>query len=326
MVLSSDPDLFYIQTIPIKGRLVLAPMDGISDPTFRWITRELGSAYSVSEFVNTLDFANMRHYQINRLQFRESERPFAFQLLDNDPIRMAEGAVRLKEEFKPDFFDINMGCPTRNVTSRGAGAGMMRSPQVAARAVQSVREATGLPVTVKLRLGWDEDNLNYREVAESVVEAGADLIALHGRTSKMAYGGRARWEPISELKRVLPVPIIGNGDVTSVAAARRMLKETGCDAVMVGRTAKDNPWIFSWRERFEVGLEEVLDLAHKQYAEMARTYPPGTAIMAFRKFIKSYLSPYQLGSEVLRPLLTSQDETTFLSQLNGIFTRLAYKP
>lgn len=120
---------FHIGSIPVYGQLILAPMDGISDPPFRWITRKLGSALSISEFINTLDFANQKHYQKSRLTFRPAERPFGAQLLDNDPARMAECAAAIYAEFSPDFFDINLGCCTASVTSRGAGAGMMRTPE-----------------------------------------------------------------------------------------------------------------------------------------------------------------------------------------------------
>lgn len=297
-------------------------MDGLSDPTFRWVTRKLGSAYSVSEFINTLDYTVMRHFQANRLRFREQERPFGFQLLDNDPHRMANAAIRLMEEFKPDFFDINIGCCTQRVTSRGAGAGLMRTPELVKQIFIEVGKAVSVPITAKLRLGIDKDCLNYREIAEIAVENGASVITLHGRTSKMGYSGKALWQPIAELKKVLPVPVIGNGDVASVSDARRMFNQTGCDAVMIGRYAKQNPWIFSWRDRDEVAPNEVYALIRYQYAEMARTYPNGTAIKAFRKYFKAYLEPYQLPRFALIELLKCEDEVTLLSLIDHTFSAL----
>lgn len=319
--LAQKPD-FHIGSIPIYGRLIFAPMDGISVPTFRWITRKLGSAYSVSEFINTLDYTNMRHYQENRLIFREEERPFGFQLLDNDAFRMADSAARLMEEYKPDFFDINIGCCTQRVTSRGAGAGLMRTPELVRQIFIEVGKAVSVPITAKIRLGMDEDHLNYREIAEVAVAHGAQVIALHGRTGKMGYGGKARWQPIAELKRLLPVPVIGNGDVTCVADARRMFEETGCDAVMIGRVAKENPWIFSWKDRSEIPVEKVYALARYQYAEMARTYPRDSAIKAFRKHLKAYLEPYQLSRLELKALLVCTEESTLLELIDQAFTDL----
>lgn len=319
--LNRTPD-FYIGSLPIYGRLILAPMDGISIPTFRWITRRLGSAYSLSEFINTLDYTNMRHYQENRLIFREDERPFGFQLLDNDAFRMADSAARLMEEYKPDYFDINIGCCTQRVTSRGAGAGLMRTPELVRQIFIEVGKAVPVPITAKVRLGMDDDSLNYRQIAEIAVTHGAQVVALHGRTSKMGYGGKARWQPIAELKRVLPVPVIGNGDVTSVADARRMFEQTGCDAIMIGRAAKDNPWIFSWKDRSEISPEKVYALVRFQYASMAAQIPPEFAIKAFRKYLKGLLEPYQLSREELKPLLVCTDESTLLNLIDQTFTDL----
>ncbi|HSN95553.1 MAG TPA: tRNA-dihydrouridine synthase family protein, partial [Anaerolineaceae bacterium] len=240
---------FYIANIPIYGRLVLAPMDGLSDPSFRWITRRLGSAYSVSEFISTLDYSVQKHYQVNRLKFHQAERPFAYQLLDNDPVRMAEVAANMEADFHPDFFDINMGCSTHRVLARGAGAGLLRSPELVKACFRAVKAAVSVPVTGKMRLGIDENSLNYREIAELAVENGCAALALHSRTAKMSYSGQVRLEPIAELKRLLPIPVIGNGDVITTEKAQAMLDQTGCDAVMIGRISKINPWIFGWRNR-----------------------------------------------------------------------------
>jgi len=314
---ASEPT-FRIGSIPVFGQLILAPMDGISDPPFRWITRRLGSALSISEFVNTLDFANQKHYQKSRLSFRAGERPFGAQLLDNDPVRMAECAAAIYDEYQPDFFDINLGCCTASVTSRGAGAGMMRAPEKVARAFQEIRKAVPVPLTAKLRLGWDEDSLNYREIAEIAVSNGASMIALHARTAKMAYTGKARWQPIGELKACLPVPVIGNGDVTNTDQARQLLAQTGCDAVMVGRAAKANPFIFSWRDRSEVSPEEIYGLIRYQLEAMQAFHPAG-ALLPFRKFLKAYLEPYALPKEQLRALLTSGEEAELLRLIDQVF-------
>lgn len=310
---------FHIGSIPVYGQLILAPMDGISDPPFRWITRKLGSALSISEFINTLDFANQKHYQKSRLTFRPAERPFGAQLLDNDPARMAECAAAIYAEFSPDFFDINLGCCTASVTSRGAGAGMMRAPEKVGLAFRALSKAVPVPLTAKLRLGWDEDSLNYREIAEIAVDNGAALISLHGRTAKMAYTGKARWQPIAELKACLPIPVIGNGDVTTTTQARQMLRQTGCDAIMVGRAAKANPFIFSWRDREEICPAEFYGLMRCQLEAM-RAYHPIGALMPFRKFLKAYLEPYQLPKEQLRALLTTKDENQLVAFLEHVFT------
>lgn len=298
---------FFIADIPIHGRLILAPMDGISDASFRLLTRKLGSAYSVSEFINTLDYAHQKNYQKKRLLAREEERPFVAQLLDNDAVRMAECAARIEEEFHPDMIDINMGCAAKSVAGRGAGVGMMRNPELVRDSVRLVSSAVRVPVTVKMRMGWDANSLNFLELANLAAENGAKAIALHGRTGKISYHKPAQWQPITELKRAFQnLPIIGNGDVITPADARRMLEETGCDAVMIGRAAKANPWIFSWHDREEVSIQEVAETTLWQLRDMLLT-DPGNAIMPFRKYLKAYLDPYQLPRETMRCLLTCSD-------------------
>jgi nifR3 family TIM-barrel protein len=296
-------------------------MDGVSDPPFRLITRRLGSAFSLSEFINTLDFSVQKHFQQSRFAFQPQERPFGIQLLDNDPQRMAESAGEIYAKYKPDFFDVNLGCATARIASRGAGVGLMRTPEKVAQIFQQVNQVVPVPLTAKMRLGWDEDSLNYREVAEIAVANGAQAITLHGRTGKMAYRGKARWEPIAELKACLPVPVIGNGDVTTPALARQMLTETGCDAVMIGRGAKTNPWIFSRRERSDVTPAEVYGLICYQYQAMQLYYPNG-AVLPFRKFLKAYLEPYALPNNRLQAILTAKQEDQLFKQLDHLFLEL----
>ncbi len=317
----TQPD-FLIADIPIHGRLILAPMDGISDAAFRLLTRKLGSAYSVSEFINTLDYAHQKSYEKKRLLARDEERPFVAQLLDNDAVRMAECAARIEEEFHPDMIDINMGCAAKSVAGRGAGVGMMRNPQLVKDAVTLVGHAVKVPVTVKMRLGWDSKALNFLELANLAAENGAKAIALHGRTGKISYQKPAQWQPIAELKRAFPnLPVIGNGDVATPADARRMLEETGCDAVMIGRAAKANPWIFSWRSRDEVSVQEVAETALWQLKDMLAT-DPESAIMPFRKYLKAYLDPYELPRETMRALLTCGDANQLLAMIVETFTKL----
>lgn len=313
---------FFIADIPIHGRLILAPMDGISDAAFRLLTRRLGSAYSVSEFINTLDYAHQKNYQKKRLLAREEERPFVAQLLDNDAVRMAECAARIEEEFHPDMIDLNMGCAAKGVAGRGAGVGMMRNPQLVKDAVRLVSQAVKVPVTVKMRLGWESTSQNFLELAGLAAENGAKALALHGRTGKISYQKPAQWQPIAELKRAFPnLPVIGNGDVVTPADARRMLDETGCDAVMIGRAAKANPWIFSWRDRDQVSVQEVAEIALWQLKDMLAT-DPGSAIMPFRKYLKGYLDPYQLPRDTMRTLLTCGDASELLGMVIETFTKL----
>lgn len=312
---------FYIGDIPIHGRLILAPMDGLSDTVFRRITRQLGSAYSVSEFINTLDFMYSKVYQRKRLFFHEDERPFVAQILDNDPVRMAENAAYIQERFKPDMIDVNLGCPARTVSGRGAGCALMKSPELVKQIFEQVCKAVTIPVTAKIRLGWDDNSMNYMEIASIAVERGAKAVAMHARTKKMAFGKTVRWEHIATLKKAVPVPVIGNGEVRSVADAKRMFEETGCDAVMIGRAAKANPWIFSWRDREQVAVEEVFYLARYQLRQMLEVNPEN-AIMPFRKYLKAYLEPYNLPRDEMKTLLTAREPERLFALIDAVYERL----
>jgi tRNA-dihydrouridine synthase len=198
---------------------------------------------------------------------------------------------------------------------------MMRNPALVRDTFRLVSQAVNVPVTAKMRLGWDETSLNYLELSELAVENGAKLIALHGRTMKRSFNKPARWEQIGELKRRLNVPVIGNGDVITVADANRMLSETGCDAVMIGRAAKANPWIFSWRDREEVSITEVWQMARFQLKDMM-VFQSERGTMPFRKNIKAYLEPYNLSREQLKPLLTTLDSQELLQLIDRTFESL----
>ena len=164
----------------------------------------------------------------------------------------------------------------------------MKSPELVKQIFEQVCKAVTIPVTAKIRLGWDDNSMNYMEIASIAVERGAKAVAMHARTKKMAFGKTVRWEHIATLKKAMPVPVIGNGEVRSVADAKRMFEETGCDAVMIGRAAKANPWIFSWRDREQVAVEEVFYLARYQLRQMLEVNPEN-AIMPFRKYLTAYL-------------------------------------
>jgi len=170
-------------------------------------------------------------------------------------------------------------------------------------------------------LGWDDDLMNYLEIAEIAVERGAKAIAMHARTKKMAFGKTVRWEHIATLKKAMPVPVIGNGEVRSVADAKRMFEETGCDAVMIGRAAKANPWVFSWRDREEVSVDEVFYLARYQLRQMLELNPEN-AIMPFRKYLKAYLEPYQLPKDEMRALLTTGNAETLFALIDEVHKQL----
>lgn len=309
---------FYIQTIPVYGDLVLSPMAGFSDQPFRSLCRELGSAISYTEFINAIDVVQRSPKYAQKLAFLPAERPVVFQIFDNDPERLLEAALTLQER-GPDVIDINMGCSVRRVSGRGAGAGLLKTPLKIARIMRRLSRALEVPVTAKIRLGWDDSCRNYSLVARIIEESGGALIAVHGRTRAQGYSGKADWDAIAQVKDVVSIPVIGNGDVRSVADIEGLKKHTRCDAVMIGRGAVGNPWIFSYRDRAEVPLDQVRETMLDHLGRMLSFYGDERGLVLFRKHLSRYLSPYPLTKEVRQSLLTAEQREDFISLLDAQF-------
>lgn len=316
----NQPD-FMIGNIPIYGDLILAPMDGITDQPFRSLCRQLGSAMSITEFINALDVLTHHPRYHHRYVFNDSERPLSLQMLGDHPEQILEAARQLVPRVKPDLIDINLGCQSKNVTSRGAGAALMLSPGKIGEIFRTMTDHFKMPITGKIRLGWDDNHLNYLEIARTIQDNGGAMVAVHGRTRHQGYRGKARWEPIGEIKQALDIPVIGNGDVETVSDIQRMKAETGCDAIMIGRAAIGNPWIFSGLDRNEVPLPVVEEVVCKQLSESVRIYGE-KGVITFRKFLKAYLKPYALSHEVLLPLLKITDPEEIRQALEDLFANL----
>jgi tRNA-dihydrouridine synthase B len=314
--------VFNIGNLPIYGDLILAPMDGITDQPFRGLCRKLGSAISVTEFINALDVLTEHPRYHHRLAFKPFHRPLSLQLLGDQPEQILEAALRLVPDVKPDIIDINLGCQSKNVTARGAGAALMKSPETIGAIFDLMSDQFNIPITGKIRLGWDHDHLNYLEVAQVIQDHGGSMVAVHGRTRKQAYRGQARWEPIREIKSALQIPVIGNGDVQTVADIDRIKQITGCDGVMIGRAAVGNPWIFSHMDREEVPLIRVQETILKHFEDMLDFYGE-RGVITYRKYLKAYLKPYALPRQTLLPLLKSKDPNFIRNNLQEIFTKLS---
>lgn len=225
--------------------LFLAPMEDVTDASFRLLAREFGASIVVTEFVNADAIVRSVPSTLRKMEVADEERPVAIQLYGRDPQTMAE-AAKVAEEARPELIDLNFGCPVKKVAGKGAGAGMLRDIPLMLEIIRSVAKAVELPVTVKTRLGWDSDHIIIEELAEQIQEAGAQALTIHGRTRSQMYKGEADWAPIARVKQNpnITIPIIGNGDVTSGEIALQRFETTGVDAVMVGRGAIGQPWIF----------------------------------------------------------------------------------
>lgn len=292
-------------------------MDGFSDQPFRSMARRLGSAMSYTEFVNAIDVVNGDPRLERRLRFLEEERPVVFQIFDDDPARLLEAALILRER-DPDIIDVNMGCSAKTVAGRGAGAGLLREPAKIAKIFGMLTHALDIPVTGKIRLGWDDDSLTYLDVARAVEEHGGQLLAVHGRTKKQAYRGVANWEAIAEIKAALGIPVIGNGDVRLVEDIGRMREFTGCDGVMIARGAIGNPWIFAGLDRAEVSEEQVRETMLGHLEDMLAFYGEDQGLILFRKHTARYISPYRLSKTQREQLLTSETAGEFETLLRHL--------
>ncbi|MEW6428602.1 MAG: tRNA dihydrouridine synthase DusB [Thermodesulfobacteriota bacterium] len=233
-----------IASVLLSSPFVLAPLAGYTDLPFRLLCREEGAGLVYSEMISSHGLVYRQNNTLTLLETLTAERPVAMQLFGSDPDIMAEAAA-IASEREIDFIDINMGCPVKKVIKRGAGAALMKEPQLACRIVEKTVRASRVPVLVKIRTGWNHGQKNGVDFARMMADAGASAVAVHGRTWSDGFGGRVDWDTIAMVKQALSIPVIGNGDLHSREDGLAMMAATGCDAVMIGRAALGAPWIFS---------------------------------------------------------------------------------
>ena len=306
---------FSFGNISVYGNLILAPMDGISDQPFRWLCRNMGSAVTYTEFINVLDVPNNLNDIDRRTCFSYSERPVGFQLYGRDPDKILLAAQVLTEK-EPDFFDINLGCSVRRVAGRGAGAGLLKEPESVENIITRLVKHIKVPITAKIRLGLNQENLNYKELSRVIEGSGAAMIAVHARARNQSWQESANWDAIREIKETVQIPVIGNGDVQSQKDIQNMIKQTGCDGVMIGRAAIGNPWIFSERSKASLPAEQLIDTVIIHWLLLIAFYSPEKASVLFKKHLKAYLSSPQFAHVDLKKLM---------SMTNPMKSRLFYE-
>ncbi len=298
--------VFKVGDIPIKSPLVLAPMDGLTDHPFREIIKRFHPGIIFSEFINAYDYINQHPFLPQQIIFSEEQRPFAYQIFDNSPQRILQTALFLESK-RPDFIDINMGCSAKTVASRGAGAGLLKEPEIIKQILSLLTKNLTVPITAKIRLGWDDDSLNYLTISKLLEDYGCAMISVHGRTKRQGYRGTANWDAIAEVKQNVKIPVLANGDVNSKADIQKILNITNCDGVMIGRSALKNPWIFANLDINQVSLKEKLDLLVDHLDLMINFYGLESGLVLFRKYIKFYLDVSSLEKELRSEIYNQKD-------------------
>lgn len=300
-------DNLNIGGVPLKSHAVLAPMAGVSDRAYRELCVRFGAAYCVSEMVSSkaLSFNSKKSEEL--MEISDLERPCGIQIFGDDPKCMADAAKHALEN-KPDIIDINMGCPAPKISSNGSGSALMKNPRLCGEIVKAVTAVTDIPVTVKIRKGWDDDSVNAVEVAKICESAGAAAIIVHGRTRQQYYKPPVDYDIIRAVRESVSVPVIANGDIDSAKRAKEVMNITGCDLVMIGRATLGNPWIFSqinaYLENPNVkihtpDLEERLGVMIEHIGKMVEYKGEHMAMLQARKLVVGYFKGMK-GAAALR--------------------------
>ena len=314
-----------IGNVLLKNNLILAPMAGGTDLPFRLLCKEQGAGLICTEMVSAKAIYFKNKNTESLMEIDERERPVSLQLFGSEPDLMAEIARQI-EPRNFDILDINMGCPVPKVVNNGEGSALMKNPKLVHEIVSKVSKAIQKPVTVKIRKGFTEDSVNAVEIAKILEDAGAAAVAVHGRTREQYYSGQADWEIIRKVKEAVSIPVIGNGDVDSPQKAEALVKETGCDGIMIGRAVQGNPWLFSrilhYQQTGELlpgpGMEEIKEMILR-HAKMQLEYKGNyTGMREMRKHVAWYTTGMPHSASVRRMV----NEVESYEQLEELVSRM----
>ena len=323
---------FFIGNVEIKGQVVVAPMAGISNKTFRMICKEFGAALVVGEMVSdkAVMFGNDKTLKL--LEMDESERPISQQIFGSDIESFVEAAKKVYEVMHPDILDINMGCPVPKVAIKNqAGSALLKNPDKIFEIVSAVVKAVPIPVTVKIRAGWDENSINCVEVAKICEKAGAKAIALHARTRSQGYSGHSNWDLIKQVVDAVSIPVIGKGDVVSCFDAKKMLDETGCVAVMIGRGLLGNPWLVKECNEYlidgkvpeSISFEEKIAMMKRHLNDLVEEKGENMAILEIRTHFLYYLKGMPNNAEIKNKICVTKTKDEVLKILDDYLENLS---
>ncbi len=307
--------------VEIPGLTALAPLAGVTDRSFRLLCREQGASFAVTEMVSARGLAEGSERSSQFLDFEPDEVPISAQVFGSEPDIMAEGA-RVVGERKPDIIDINCGCPVKKVVNRKAGAALLKEPELLGRIISAMVKAVDIPVTLKIRSGWEQAEQAV-EIAHIAEDSGAAAIAVHGRTREAKFSGAADWEIIAKVKNAVSMPVIGNGDVRGPEAAKDMIDKTGCDLVMVGRWAIGNPWIFGRVENFlktgtllpEPSFRERIEMAVRHLGVSIEMKGLRYGVLEMRRHLAAYIKGVPGAAGYRRKLMTEDSPDRIIDLL-----------
>ena len=316
-----------IGNLSIKTPIFLAPMAGVTDFPFRCLCKEFGASVVYSEFVSAHGIIRENIKTLNMIKFSDFERPIGIQIFGDSPDVMSNAARLVVDNFNPDIIDINYGCPVPKITKRGAGSAALKDlclmDDITSAVVESVPE---VPVTVKMRAGWDSQSIVVPEVGERLENIGIKAITLHPRTTKQSYKGDADWSLIKLLKESTNIPVIGNGDIKTPEDVIRMFEKTSCDGVMVGRSSLGNPWFFKQAAALFEGkkiegeptLEDKVNCCRQHFIKMIEWHGERIAVNLMKKHFGWYIRGFQKSSPIRKALVSAQNQDTIISILDAI--------
>ena len=308
--------MWKIGNVEIKNKVVLAPMAGICDNAYRTIVKEMGAGLICAEMVSDKAIYYNSKKTIDMLYMSEEERPISQQIFGSDIDSFVYAAKYIEKNMKPDIIDINMGCPVPKVALRAqAGSALLKNPEKVYEIVKAVVETVNVPVTVKIRSGWDSNNINAVQIAKLIEKAGASAITIHARTRAQGYSGKADWNIIKQVKENVNIPVIGNGDIKTCYDAKRMIEETNCDAVMIGRGCIGNPWLIKetveYLENNKVITKPTsldrINMILEHLDRLIKTKSEKQALLEIRTHIGYYLKTVPNSSELKNNIFKTKD-------------------